>query len=152
VPLWRISNHAELDGRGGLSSPARWHNQGRPIVYLAETPAAALLEILVHLEVRENRFPRSFQLLKLQIPENVSRGRVSLADLAAEWMEDFRISRAVGDKWLEGSGSALLEVPSAIVPETANWLLNPLHPESRRIAVEWKRQFPYDGRLFRPRI
>jgi RES domain-containing protein len=60
MALWRISNHADPSGRGGLTASARWHNQGRSIVYPAETPAGALIEILVHLEVREGRFPHSF--------------------------------------------------------------------------------------------
>jgi RES domain-containing protein len=150
--LWRISSHSELNGRGGLNAPARWHNQGRPVVYLAETPATALIEVLVHLEVREGRFPPSFQLLKLQVPDSVSRDRLAASDLATGWTEDLRISRAAGDRWLDECRSALLQIPSAIVPETENWMLNPLHPDSRLITIEWARKFPYDGRLFRPRI
>ena len=45
--LWRISNHSALDGRGGLYAPARWHSQGHPVVYLATSPAGALVEVLV---------------------------------------------------------------------------------------------------------
>jgi RES domain-containing protein len=150
--LWRISNHAELEGRGGLYAPGRWHNQGRPVVYLSESPAAALIEILVHLEVREGRFPPCYQLLKFQVPDTVSHDRIALAQLAPGWTEDLRTSRGLGDRWLKSGRSALLEVPSVILPETVNWILHPLHPESREIQLEWKRQFPYDRHLFKPRI
>ncbi len=149
--LWRISNHAALDGRGGLYASARWHSQGRPIVYLAGNPAGALIEVIVHLEIRDGVFPKSFQLLKAHAADGVSRERIESAALRADWVEDARVSRAVGDKWIEESRSALLEVPSAIVPETANWLLNPAHTDARQITIEWHKPFPVDGRLFRPR-
>ena len=56
--LWRISNHRTLDGRGGLETSARWHTLGRPVVYLAESVASALLEVLVHLELSPVGLPR----------------------------------------------------------------------------------------------
>ncbi len=150
--LWRISNHAILDGRGGLYAPGRWHSQGKPVVYLASTPASSLIEILVHLEVREGAFPKNYQLLKLDIPETVSRDCIQETQLDDGWVGDTRISRFAGDRWLASAQSALLEVPSAIIPETTNWLLNPLHPDAARIRIEWARPYPYDGRLFRPRL
>ncbi|MFL6462844.1 MAG: RES domain-containing protein, partial [Bryobacteraceae bacterium] len=48
--LWRISNHADLAGIGGLRCSARWHSQGHRVVYLAWSPSAALIEAMVHLE------------------------------------------------------------------------------------------------------
>jgi len=56
--LWRISNHATLNGRGGLYTSARWHTAGRLVVYLAESSAGALLEALVHLELKPGRLPK----------------------------------------------------------------------------------------------
>ncbi len=120
-------------------------------MYLAATPASALVEILVHLELRDGAFPRSFQLLKVQVPETVSRERLEEATLAPDWIQDNRISRGAGDRWIDEARSALLEVPSAIIPETSNWLLNPMHPDSAAISIAWHRPYPYDGRLFRPR-
>jgi RES domain-containing protein len=149
--LWRISNDATLDGRGGLYASARWHTQGRPIVYLAGSPAGALVEVIVHLEIRDGLFPKTFQLLKLQVPDEVSRELLDASALRSDWVEDTRVSRAVGDRWMEESRSALFEVPSAIVPETTNWIFNPAHPDARRITIDWHKPFPADGRLFRPR-
>ncbi|HEY6852191.1 MAG TPA: RES family NAD+ phosphorylase [Terracidiphilus sp.] len=62
--LWRISNYADLLGIGAMEASARWHTAGRPLVYLAETPSSALLEILVHLEADDDDRPDSCQLLK----------------------------------------------------------------------------------------
>ena len=66
--LWRISNHSTLDGRGGLLAGARWHLPGHPVVYLAESPSASLLEALVHLELNLAGLPRTFKLLKIEVP------------------------------------------------------------------------------------
>jgi RES domain-containing protein len=147
MTLWRISNHAALDGRGGLIASARWHTQGRRTVYLAGNPASALLEVLVYLEVSDATIPDAFQLLKIGIPEDVSVER--LGKLDEDWADDLRVTRAIGDRWLAANRSALLAVPSAIVPETENWLLNPLHPDAGRVALQWRRRFPYGGRLFK---
>lgn len=147
--LWRISNHATLDGQGGLMAAARWHTQGNRIVYLASNPASALLEILVHLEVTEEALPERFQLLKIGCPDSVSIARVDAGTLPKNWASDARVTRAIGDRWLAERRSALLSIPSAIVPETENWLLNPLHADAGRLKIEWSGRFPYDGRLFR---
>jgi RES domain-containing protein len=66
-------------------------------------------------------------------------------------VEDALASRTAGDVWLRSNRSALLEVPSAIVPETSNWLLNPDHADAQQIRIEWNRRFPYDSRLFQKR-
>jgi RES domain-containing protein len=99
----------------------------------------------------EDMFPTTYQLLKLEIPDSVSRERLDLAALPKNWIEDAVATRSPGDLWLRSHRSALLEVPSAILPETSNWLLNPDHPDARQIHIEWIRRFPYDSRLFQKR-
>ena len=150
--LWRISNHADLAGLGGLIASSRWHNQGHRIIYLAATPSAAMIESIVHLELPEELLPDTYQLLKLEIPDSASRERIDPASLPEGWTEDAVITRKAGDAWLRADRSALLEVPSAIVPETSNWVLNPDHADAKQIRIEWSRRFPYDSRLFRKRI
>ena len=149
--LWRISNHEELDGRGGLQASARWHTQGCPIVYLAGSPAGALVEVLVNLELDAARLPGSYTLLKADAPGDISVRRIEAESLPEGWVGDPAISRSRGDDWLTGGASALIEVPSAILPETWNVLLNPRHPDAGRIRVVWQRAYPYDRRFFRVR-
>jgi RES domain-containing protein len=115
------------------------------------SPAAALIETIVHLEVPEELLPDGYQLLKIVVPDSVSREHVNAKRLPGDWIEDAVATRTVGDRWLRANGSALLEVPSAIVPETSNWLLNPDNADQRKIRVEWRKQYPYDGRLFQKR-
>lgn len=146
--LWRISNHATLDGEGGLFASARWHTHGHPIVYLADTPAGALTEVLVHLELSPGSLPSSYKLLKAEAPDEVAIQTVDLSRLPANWKADVLLTRALGDEWLASGSAVLLKVPSVIVPETWNFLLNPRHPESARVKVLWYREYPWDQRLF----
>ncbi len=145
--LWRISNHRTLDGRGGLETSARWHTQGRPIVYLAESVAGALLEVLVHLELSAVRLPKSYRLLKVDVPDDLSVEALSANDLAESWIDDETLTRTIGDQWLASERSALLRVPSAIAPETVNVLLNSAHEEARRLRIISHREYPWDLRL-----
>lgn len=145
--LWRISNHATLDGLGGLLASARWHTQGHPIVYLAETPAGALLELLVHLELDVTTLPASYKLLKAEAPDDISLRTVVESNLPGSWRGDLVLTRTMGDEWLASDSTALLKVPSAMMPETCNILLNSLHPEAARVKVLWHREYPWDRRL-----
>jgi RES domain-containing protein len=149
--LWRISNHADLVGLGGERADGRWHSAGRGkrIVYLSEHPALALLEVLANLKGNPKLFPESYQMMQVEVPEDVSSRRVTVASLAADWREDVRGTRAVGDAWLEAGESAILWVPSAVAPESWNVLLNALHAEARMVTVAWARRVGYDKRLFR---
>jgi RES domain-containing protein len=146
VFLWRISNHDTLDGRGGLLASARWHTRGRPVVYLATTPAGAMVETLVHLELKPNQLPKSYRLLKAEAPDDLLKMHFSA--LTGDWRHNETASRTLGDEWLALNQTALLEVPSAILPETSNVLLNPLHPEAAQINVLWHEAYPFDKRLF----
>jgi len=146
--LWRISRHSTLEGHGGLLASARWHTQGRPVVYLAETPAGALLEVLVHLELTPDSLPSHYGLLKAEPPDAISVRTLGPADLGGDWVGDVILTRTIGDEWLTSHSTVLLRVPSAIVPETFNVLLNPEHPDAGRLRVLWHEQYPWDARLF----
>ena len=146
--LWRISNYADLHGIGGLKASARWHTRGHRIVYLSSTPASALLEILVHLEIEEDLLPRSYKLLEIQAPDDVAIERVDdPAKLPKDWPKKLSVTRALGDQWLARNSSALLQVPSALVPHTSNFLLNPLHKDAGRIMIISVSQQRFDPRL-----
>lgn len=146
--LWRISNHATLEGLGGLAASARWHSMGRPIVYLAESPAGAVVERLVHLEVTLDQLPKTYQLIKVEAPDAVGLPAIA-ENLKEGWQDDLLLTRTTGDAWLARNDSALLRVPSAILPETFNVLLNPRHGDAGRLSVQWSKAFPWDERLLR---
>lgn len=147
--LWRISGHAALDGHGGLVSNARWNVRGIPIVYLAETPAGALLEVLVHQELEVDNLPPHYKLLKIEAPETILSETIEESQMPSRWREDQQISRKIGTDWLTDRKAALLRVPSAIVPETFNVLLNPVHSDAAKLKILWHRSYPWDARLLR---
>ena len=107
----------------------RWHHAGRPVVYLTESPSAAMLEVLVHLEIDTEDMPDNLRLLRVDIPNDVS-SQNELA-LPEHWEEDIACTRSLGDAWLVSGGSLLMKVPSAIMPHTHNFLFNPLHPQAQ---------------------
>ena len=148
--LWRISNHADLAGRGGLRAGGTWHSRGRPVVYAPEHPAAALLEALVHLELDgTGGLPRRYQLLEIDAPDTVATETVRLSFLGRNWRDHEHRTRSLGDAWLRAGRTALLLVPSAIVPRTRNCLVNPLHPDTARLKIVSAARYPFDARLFK---
>lgn len=149
MTLWRISNHVSLAGDGGLRASGRWHTRGRRIVYCAQSPAAALLETLVHFELDLADLPSRYRLLKLHAPDDLTVEHVGLADLPPDWVGRTDLTRATGDLWLRAGRSPLLAVPSVLVPETFNTLLNPSHPDAERVVVTRTSEHVIDPRLLR---
>ncbi|HUH41049.1 MAG TPA: RES family NAD+ phosphorylase [Castellaniella sp.] len=131
--FWRISAFPDLSGRGGLYAGGRWHTAGRPIVYLAESPAGAMLEVLVHLEVDPEDVPDNLRLMKVTLPDQVSC--LTANPLSECWESSPEYTQALGEAWLERGQSLLLEVPSALMAHTRNFLFNPQHPEARLAEV-----------------
>src|SRR3954465_12898382 len=133
--LWRISNFADLSGEGGLRASGRWHTKGRRIVYLADQPASALLEILVHFEIDEEDFPTNYQLIGAEVPDDIAIGSVPERELPLDWRKRQTATRILGDSWLRQPPQVLMRVPSAIVPESRNYLLNPSHVDASKIVL-----------------
>ena len=142
--LWRISRHLDLNGRGGVFYAGRWHHAGTPVVYLAQSPAGALIEACVH--TGANDIPPSFTLLKIACPD-LPFDRIEMEKLEPGWQYRVEITRGLGSAWLKRGEAALLRVPSALVPETANFLLNPQHADARTFQIADSFVFPFDARL-----
>ncbi len=144
--LWRISRHRDLSGAGGLRAPGRWHSAGTPVVYLAGSPSAALLEVCVHTSA--NDVPPEFTLLKIE-----GRDREVLVirpeALPQDWRKRVEVTRDLGMAWLRKKERVLLQVPSAIVPETTNFLFNPMHSDATEFRITDAFAYPFDIRLKR---
>ena len=146
--FWRISDFADLSGQGGVLDAGRWHSIGRPVVYLSDHPASALLEIIVHLEVDPEELPDSFQLLTVEAPDDVAFDVVEAATIPEEWRASPDSTQGIGTRWLDEARTALLRVPSAIVPFAWNWLLNPAHRDMPRLGIANIARVAFDPRLF----
>jgi RES domain-containing protein len=129
--LWRISNYTDLSGVGGLKYAARWHSKGKPIIYAAEHPALAMLEILVNSQ--RTNLPDTYTLLEIEVPNTAMIDNVS--GLKSGWQFDENYTRKIGDKWLASVSNPVLRVPSAIMPNAFNYLINPSQKSSALIAI-----------------
>ena len=146
--LYRVSNHADLTGKGGELGDGRWHTRqlGRRIVYLSDHPALCLLEILVHVEL-EDEMPDTYQLLSVDVPNHLIESLDSDL-LPADWYINTAATQRIGNSWLTDMKGGLL-VPSVIVPLGKNCLLNPLLPEIANLKPNVLGRFPFDKRLLR---
>jgi RES domain-containing protein len=143
--LWRAARrpYADLSGKGGLLHSGRWHSEGRLIVYTAEHPALALLEVRVNLDLPNELVPDDYLMQKIFAPDALQILESGLVN-----PKESGESRGIGDKWLSEGRSPLLKVPSAAAPESANFLINPLHADASKISIESAVPFAFDQRLF----
>jgi RES domain-containing protein len=136
-----------LDGVGGLYVSGRWHTKGHPVVYCTLNPATALLEPLVHMEIDSEDRPERFQVLRIEGPDSTSIEKVQVDSLSPTWADNLSTTQAIGDRWLNEVRSLLLQVPSVLVPETWNVLLNPLHAEANLLKITAMYEHAFDTRL-----
>lgn len=153
--VWRICKEAyaqrPFSGDGGLKAAARWNHKGHPIVYTSQSLSLATLELWVHVDSEEPLF--SYVAVAADIPNNLSPMLFAEADLPKTWRDDPAPDalRDLGTEWLISRSSAIACVPSAIVPLENNYLLNPEHPDFRRIQISNPLGFVCDRRMWKPR-
>jgi RES domain-containing protein len=152
--LYRISKaaHAKsgdeaMSGEGGLHASARWHNKGRRIVYTATSTPLATLEIAVNL--RKSTLIPAYKVIEVDVPDDQVL-KLTPTDLPPGWDETTAeplVSRSVGDLWLKSKITLGLMVPSVVVPEQYNVLINPLHPDFGQVKYGEPLDFPFDPRI-----
>lgn len=149
--VWRISNFDDLSGVGGLKADGRWHDRGRHTVYAADHPASALLEVMVHLEIDFEDLPTTYQLLGIDVPDNLAVEILSPTDIekiSKDWADDPRVTRGLLRPWFDEARTAMVSVPSVIMPFAQNYIINPRHQGAAHIRVSHVARYPYDLRLF----
>lgn len=134
--------NARLDGEGARRVGGRWNSPGKPVVYMAESVALAVLENLVHMSAAD--FPAGYVIVPAVIPDTT---RVLTEENLMARFPGLS-NRQFGDRWFDSRDSAVLEVRSAVVPFEHNYLLNPQHPEFSQILVGPAVPFSFDERLF----
>ena len=127
--------------------PARWNSKGKLVIYTAENRSLACLENLVHRGgLGDNRL---FKILSIPIPVSIKINEVTQKQLPKDWQKysNYSLCQKIGDQWIENLSSLILKVPSSIVPQEYNFLINPLHKEFERIKIVSVEDFIFDGRL-----
>lgn len=152
--VWRIAavtphySADDLSGTGAKLTGGRWNSIGNPVIYSSGSIALALHETVVHL--RAAGLPLNRYLVRIDVPADVWKARTILSDPPVGWdaLPHGLPSVQTGDAWRMGGKSALMAVPSIIVPEEFNVLINPQHPDARRLIATMLRLWRYDPRLF----
>lgn len=138
-----------LSGTGAsLVKGYRWNSFNTRLVYTAESRALATLEVSVHLDLSED-LPSDRHYVEIEIPDEITIQEVMLKDLPKNWdsKPPIQITQAIGDSFVNAKGSAVLKVPSSIVPEEYNYLINPNHVDSGKIKVVKVSKMNFDSRL-----
>jgi len=147
VRVWRISTHVNLSGQGGVLAAGRWNRLGTPVVYCADHPATALLEMLVRIDRLDA--PTSFRLLSIEIPDKAPLLRLDPASLPEDWQFDPNATQAWGSEHLDRAQHLAIIVPCVLVPFALNVLLNPRHPDIARCVIVEVTDSAFDPRLIR---
>ena len=154
VAVWRIAAEApayaadDLSGASAKESGGRWNRKGTLIVYCATNIALATLETVCYL--RNGRLPFNRFLVRVDIPAALWEERRFLAPLPGGWklIPAGLSSKRAGESWIALGASALLLVPSVIVPDEYNVLINPCHSDVAAITAHTLKRWDYDPRLF----
>ncbi|HEY2581579.1 MAG TPA: RES family NAD+ phosphorylase [Mucilaginibacter sp.] len=149
--LYRIAKceySNDLSGTGARLYGGRWNSEGKAAVYLASSPSLALLEVLVHLPPL--MIPDNYCLTEVEVPDNVITN-ISIDSLPDSWknISPPVILRQIGDDFLKKNEHLLMKMPSSIVPMEHNYLLNPQHPEMKKVKILNAVPFDFDERLSR---
>lgn len=150
--LWRICRSkykdSAFDGHGAEKTGGRWNYKGHSVIYASENLSLAALELFVH--VSPGIIPTDLVALHGTLPDSVSTKHIKVSDLPKNWREYPAppTLQEIGSDWIKSLESLVLVVPSAINPKESNLLLNPAHPEMKKLKVGPAEAFHFDPRMF----
>ncbi|MBI4588479.1 MAG: RES family NAD+ phosphorylase [Candidatus Rokubacteria bacterium] len=151
IRVWRIckKKYAAFDGEGARWAGGRWNHRGTAIVYTSATLSLAALEYLVNVDATDG--PADLTAVSADIPDSISLEQLDIADLPPNW----RVYPApesladLGTRWAREGRTAMLVVPSAVIPQERNYLLNPAHSNFKTIRVGSAEPFSFDPRTWK---
>jgi RES domain-containing protein len=152
MKVFRVEREKYLDttlsGIGAsMTSGYRWNSYNTKLVYTSESRALATLEVSVHLDLSED-LPSDRYYVEIEIPDNLTILEVYIDDLPDDWnaKPPTYSTQVIGDDFVLENQAAILKVPSSIVPQEFNYLLNPAHPDIKKIKVKTKTPMNFDKR------
>lgn len=149
--VWRITTarfaKTAFSGEGARLYGGRWNPKGWEVVYTAESQSLALLELMV----QDDPLRAHYVLIPALLPDGLPETRINADQLPEDWrtMGARDVLQSMGQAWLHGARTAVLSVPSAVVPSERNYLLNPRHPGFSRIVIGETLSLQTDTRLLR---
>jgi RES domain-containing protein len=155
ISTWRIATETavykadDISGSGAKETGGRWNRKGTALIYTSTTQALACLETVVHFNAQT--LPLNRYLVRFDIPDNIWKKREALSEGVIEvgWdaLPAGSTSLDIGDAWVRENRTCIMEVPSVIIPEEFNVLINPAHPDIRYIKATKIRKWLYDTRF-----
>ena len=147
--VYRISNAAfkdDISGTGAKLNGSRWNSLGIPMLYTSGHISLAVLEMLVNTQFKD--YSIELDLLYIRLPDDETTNEIKLDKIKAKWKEDISYTRFIGDEFIKQNHSLILKVPSAVIHEEYNFLINPMHPEFKKVKIQKTKSFWPDNRLF----
>ena len=146
--VYRITNEAykdDISGRGAALYGSRWNSKGIYLLYTSQFISLSILESLVHL--RRQEIPPSQFLLHIEVPDEQEIAEISYKKIKKNWREEIDYTQWLGDQFIQNKQSLIFKVPSVIVPQENNVLLNPLHPDFKKVKIIASELLELDKRL-----
>lgn len=145
--VYRITKAVYADRLLASGGAARWNSRGQFVIYTAGTRALACLENIVHRS--SEGLMDVFRVMVIDIPDELRIDTIQPDRLPDNWAEywQYTICQQIGGEWLENRPSAVLRVPSAIIANEWNYLINPAHPDFSRVKLVRTEPFTFDPRL-----
>ncbi len=138
----------DLSGKGAEISGGRWNSKGTALVYTSASRALCTTEIAVHTPL--GNLPTNYNLVSIEIPDEIRIQYFHATDLPDNWksLPHSHSTQEIGDRFVAGGIFPVLRVPSVVVQDEFNYLINPLHPDSSKIKIKSIEPFSFDERLF----
>ena len=136
----------DLSGTGAKMFGGRWNSAGVPVLYTTENISLAVLEILVRTDI--HFIPPSYHLIKIEIPDAIEAFAITIAKLKKDWKDDVGYTQWMGDEFIKSNNMLLLKVPSAVVDQENNYIINPEHGDFKKVKIAAIKKLQFDKRLF----
>ena len=142
ITLTKYANQLIASGRA-----ARWNSNDIKVIYTSNSRALACLENVVHRS--KLGLSSNFSVIQIDIPDSIAIAKIDLKNLPKDWdqFEFMHLTQKLGDKWIEECKTAILKVPSSIIQDEFNYLLNPNHPDFKKIKLDAVKPFLFDDRI-----
>jgi RES domain-containing protein len=153
LSLWRISKRkyavTAFSGEGARRVGGRWNSRGQGMVYTSATLSLAALEVFVHMEVEDVATMLAY--IRVNVPTELKIEYLEVAQLPPDWrnMPAPAVLATMGDRWFQSGSTAILAVPSVVIPMEYNYLINPAHPDFVKLTVGSPAAFELDPRLWK---
>jgi len=145
--VYRISIAKYSNGLVASGNPARWCPKDVFMIYTASSRSLACLENVVNRD--QFGLMQPFNILTINCPPSIKIKTVLLKSLSPDWKDrdQIHLTRSLGENWIRENQSAILRVPSSIIEEENNYLLNPNHPDFKLIKIVKTQPFVFDSRI-----